>query len=162
MVAPRSGILLTNPMDDFAARPGQPNAFGLVQGEANAIAPGKRPLSSMTPTVVLGPDGRPEVAVGASGGPFIITSTLQVVENVVEKGLSAAEAVAAPRWHHQWMPPAVVLEPGDPRQAEFTAAGHATRVIERPFAAAQGVVARGGAFDAASDPRKHGEAVVLK
>lgn len=161
VIAPRSGILLNNEMDDFAARPGVPNAFGLVQGEANAIAPGKRPLSSMTPTVVLGADGRPELAVGASGGPFIITATTQVVDAVLAHGMGAAEAVAAPRWHHQWQPDVAVVEAGDPRSAELESHGHVTRVMERPFCAVQAVVRRaGGAVEAASDPRKHGEAAV--
>lgn len=166
VIAPKSGIVLNNEMDDFAARPGEPNAFGLVQGEANAIAPGKRPLSSMTPTVVLDGTGRPVLAVGASGGPFIITATYQVIENVLANGMNAADAVSAPRWHHQWQPPVVSLEKGDGRADTLAQAGYPIRALERPFCAVQVVVAHpdeggGGRFEAASDPRKFGEAVVL-
>jgi gamma-glutamyltranspeptidase/glutathione hydrolase len=162
VVAPRSGIVLNNEMDDFAARPGVANAFGLVQGEANAVAPGKRPLSSMTPTVVLDPDGRPEVVVGGSGGPFIITATAQVVAAILEEGESAGAAVAAHRWHHQWLPDVVVLEPGDPRATELEAAGHATRTIDSPFSAVQVVRRVGETWQAASDRRKGGVAVSLR
>jgi len=156
VVGARSGIVLNNEMDDFAANPGVPNAYGLVQGEANAIAPGKRPLSSMTPTVVLGTDGRPVLAVGASGGPFIITATFQVLQAVLAEGKSPEEAVAAPRWHHQWLPDQVVLEPGDPRRAELEAAGHAVKELPKPFSSVQVVHARPEGVRAASDPRKGG------
>ena len=157
LVAPKSGIVLNDEMDDFQTRPGRPNAFGLVQGEANNVQPGKRPLSSMTPTVVLGADGRPELAVGASGGPFIITATWQAMENVLEKGMSAAEAVSAPRWHHQWMPDAALVEAGFAGADELRAHGHDVRIVEKPFCSVQVVTRQGGKFDAASDPRKGGE-----
>lgn len=160
VVAPRSGIVLNNEMNDFSTRPGVPNAFGLVQGEANAVAPGKRPLSSMTPTIVLGADGRAELAVGGSGGPTIITATFQVVRGVLEAGKSPAAAVAAPRWHHQWLPDAVLVEPGDPAKAVLEAHGHVTREMPS-FAAVQAVLRTGEGFDAASDPRKHGAPVIL-
>ena len=166
VVGRQSGIVLNDEMDDFLTRPGEPNAFGLTQGEANAIAPGKRPLSSMTPTVVLDAFGRPELAVGASGGPFIITGTYQVLTNVLLRGMDAASAVAAPRWHQQWMPPVVTMEAGDPRRAELEAAGHTIRIIDSPFCSVQVVRAAWsregeGTFDAAADPRKHGEAAVV-
>jgi len=106
---PTTGILLNDEMDDFTARPGVPNAFGLVQGEANKVEPGKRPLSSMTPTLVVDAEGRTVLAVGGAGGPRIITGTLQTLLAVLD-GASAQDAVAAPRIHHQWLPRAVFAE----------------------------------------------------
>jgi gamma-glutamyltranspeptidase/glutathione hydrolase len=111
IVIPGTGILMNNEMDDFAARPGFPNAYGLIQGEANAVAPGRRPLSSMSPTLVL-KDGRPLLATGSPGGSVIITSVLQTVLNTIVFGLNASEAIAAPRVHHQWMPDEVAVESG--------------------------------------------------
>lgn len=157
VVATRSGVVLNNEMDDFATRRGQPNAFGLVQGESNVVQPGKRPLSSMTPTVVVGADGRPELAIGGSGGPFIITATWQVLQNVLVKGMTAEAAVAAPRWHHQWMPNAALVETEFGGADTLRAHGHDVRVIEKPFSAVQVVVRNAGGFDAASDPRKGGK-----
>jgi gamma-glutamyltranspeptidase/glutathione hydrolase len=160
VIAPRSGILLNNEMDDFATRPGVPNAFGLVQGETNAVAPGRRPLSSMTPTVVLGVDGRPELAVGASGGPTIITATFQVIRGVLDGGLTPQGAVGEPRWHHQWLPNVLMLEPGHPDKATFQAHGHVLKEMPA-FSAVQAVRRTGEGLEAASDPRKHGSPVVL-
>src|SRR5439155_23324216 len=102
VVAPGTGILLNNEMDDFATNPGAPNLFGLVQGKANAIAPAKRPLSSMSPTIVE-KDGRPVFVLGSPGGPRIITAVLETVTNLVDFALAPADAVAAPRFHHQWL-----------------------------------------------------------
>ncbi len=162
VIAPRSGIVLNNEMDDFTTRPGLPNAYGLVQGENNAVGPGRRPLSSMSPTVVLGPDHRPVLAVGASGGPFIITATYQVIEGILLDGMSALGAVSAPRWHDQWLPNVVTVESAEPRTAELTAAGHTLVVLARPFCSVQAVHRLDdGTFDAASDPRKGGEARVV-
>src|SRR6202163_788979 len=90
-------------MDDFTAKPGAANLFGLVQGKANAIAPGKRPLSSMTPTIVLS-DGKPVLVVGTPGGSRIITTVLEIIVNVIDHGMTLQEAVDAPRIHHQWLP----------------------------------------------------------
>jgi gamma-glutamyltranspeptidase/glutathione hydrolase len=98
-------------MDDFTVKPGAPNLFGLVQGEANAIAPGKRPLSSMTPTIVER-DGRLVLVLGSPGGPRIITSVLETITNIVDFGLSPSEAVAAPRFHQQWLPDLLYYERG--------------------------------------------------
>jgi gamma-glutamyltranspeptidase/glutathione hydrolase len=114
LVAPGTGVLLNNTLDDFAAKPGAPNAFGLLGGSANAPAPGKRPLSSMTPTIVF-KDGRPVLVTGAPGGSRIITTVLQVIVNSIDFRRPVAEAVAAPRIHHQWRPDEVVAEPGIPR-----------------------------------------------
>lgn len=105
-----AGFLLNNEMDDFAAKVGEPNVYGLVQGEANAIAPGKRPLSSMTPTIVL-KNGKLHSVLGSPGGPTIINTVLQTFLNVSEFGMSIQEAVAAPRFHHQWLPDQIRYEP---------------------------------------------------
>jgi gamma-glutamyltranspeptidase / glutathione hydrolase len=111
ITVPGLGFLLNDEMDDFASKPGSPNAFGLIQGEANAIQPGKRPLSSMTPTI-LTRDGKFFMAVGAPGGSRIISAVLQVILNVVDFGMNAQDAVDAPRIHHQWQPDKLYLEPG--------------------------------------------------
>ena len=110
LVAPGTGVVLNNELDDFSAAPGQPNAFGLVGGEANAIAPGKRPLSSMSPTILLDREDQVVLVTGSPGGSTIITTVLQVVLNVVVHGMDVSEAVAAPRLHHQWLPDRLRLE----------------------------------------------------
>jgi gamma-glutamyltranspeptidase/glutathione hydrolase len=129
LVAGQSGILLNNTLDDFAAKPGAPNAFGLTGGAANAPGPGKRPLSSMTPTIVL-KDGAPVFVTGAPGGSRIITSVLQVLVNAIDFRKPIAEAVAAPRVHHQWLPDEVVVERTLPAETvrALTARGHKVRV----------------------------------
>jgi gamma-glutamyltranspeptidase/glutathione hydrolase len=104
-----TGILLNNEMDDFTSKIGVPNDYGLIQGEANAIAPKKRPLSSMTPTIVV-KDGKPLFAVGSPGGPTIINTVLQVVLNVIDFGMDIQQAIDAPRVHHQWIPDLVYWE----------------------------------------------------
>jgi gamma-glutamyltranspeptidase/glutathione hydrolase len=109
VVAPGTGILLNNQMDDFTVKPGAPNLFGLVQGAANAIAPGKRPLSSMSPTIVE-KDGRPVLVFGSPGGPRIITAVLETLTNIIDFGLSPQDAVASPRFHHQWLPDTLYYE----------------------------------------------------
>ncbi len=110
VTAASTGVMMNDEMDDFTAKPGAPNLYGLVQYAANAIAPGKRPLSSMTPTIVSR-DGKPVLVVGTPGGSMIITSTLQVILNVIDYGMTIQEAVDAPRFHQQWLPPATRLEP---------------------------------------------------
>ena len=109
LTAPGTGVLLNNEMDDFTAKVGVPNAYGLVQGQANAIAPGKRPLSSMSPTIVS-QGGQPVLVVGTPGGSRIITAVLHTILNVVDYGMTIQEAVDAPRFHQQWLPPATNLE----------------------------------------------------
>jgi gamma-glutamyltranspeptidase/glutathione hydrolase len=111
LVAAGTGILLNNEMDDFAAKAGATNAYGLVGGDANSVAPGARPLSSMTPTMLFR-DGRLALVTGSPGGSRIITTVLQVVIGVIDFGLNLAEAVAAPRIHHQWRPDALLVESG--------------------------------------------------
>ncbi|WP_295844477.1 gamma-glutamyltransferase [Tardiphaga sp.] len=129
LVAAGTGVLLNNEMDDFTAAPGASNAFGLVGFEANLPGPGKRPLSSMSPTIVL-KDGRPVLVTGSPGGSRIISTVLQVIVNVVDYDMNIAEAVAAPRLHHQWLPDEVRIERGfsDAALSALKAMGH--RVIE--------------------------------
>lgn len=111
VVAAGTGVVMNDEMDDFAARPGTPNLFGLVQGERNAIEPRKRPLSSMTPTFVLRPDGSLWFAVGARGGPRIINAVLQTIINVIDHDMNIQQALDAPRIHHQWLPDELIVEP---------------------------------------------------
>ncbi|PAQ08464.1 gamma-glutamyltransferase [Mesorhizobium temperatum] len=110
VVADGTGILLNNEMDDFTQKPGVPNLYGLVQGEANAIEPRKTPLSSMSPTIVA-KDGKPFMVIGSPGGSRIITITLEAIVNVVDHGMNIQEAIDAPRIHHQWLPDTVYIEP---------------------------------------------------
>ena len=100
---------MNNEMDDFSAKPGSPNAYGLIHGAANAIAPGKRPLSAMTPTIVVR-EGKLFLVLGSPGGPTIINTVLQTLLNVIDFGMTVQQAVDAPRIHHQWMPDKLVLE----------------------------------------------------
>ncbi|MDM0070326.1 gamma-glutamyltransferase [Variovorax sp. J31P207] len=110
VMAAGTGVLLNNEMDDFTSKAGEPNMYGLIQGEANAIAPGKRPLSSMSPTIVSR-DGRPVLVVGTPGGSRIITTVLHSILNLVDYGMDVQEAVDAPRFHQQWMPDVTNVEP---------------------------------------------------
>ncbi|MEP7456516.1 gamma-glutamyltransferase [Phyllobacterium sp. SB3] len=110
VVAAGTGILLNNEMDDFTSKPGAPNLYGLVQGEANAIQPKKTPLSSMSPTIVS-KDGKPFMVIGSPGGARIITITLEAIINVIDHGMDIQEAIDAPRIHHQWMPDRIFTEP---------------------------------------------------
>ena len=111
VTAKGTGVLLNDEMDDFAARPGKANMFGLIQGERNAVAPKKRPLSSMTPTIVLRKDGSPWFAFGARGGPRIITAVLETVINMIDHDMDIQQAIDAPRIHHQWFPDEILYEP---------------------------------------------------
>ncbi|PZX09885.1 gamma-glutamyltransferase [Celeribacter halophilus] len=111
MVADGTGVLMNNEMDDFAAKPGVPNAYGLIGGDANAVEGGKRPLSSMSPTIVM-KDGKVYLVTGSPGGSRIITTTLQVIMNVIDHGMNVAEASFAPRIHHQWLPDEIRIEDG--------------------------------------------------
>ncbi len=157
LVAPASSIVLNNEMDDFVSKPGVPNAFGLVGREANAVAPGKKPLSSMTPTLVLDAEGDLLLSIGASGGPFIISSTLQVLSNIVDFGMTPEEALAVPRMHHQWVPEKLFLDTGygSAVQPALEALGHT--VDEMPFfSSVQVVQATDGGFLGAADPHKGG------
>ncbi len=157
VVAPRSGVLLNNEMDDFVARPGEPNAYGLVGTEANAVAPGARPLSSMTPTVLISPDGSRRIVVGASGGPFIISSTLQVIVDIIDFDADPVEAVSAPRIHHQWAPEKLFIDEGVSPDTERALAGRGHVIQRMPFfSSVQVVVSTEDGYLGASDPRKGG------
>ena len=131
VTVPKLGFLLNNEMDDFSVKPGTPNMFLLIQGEANAIQPKKTPLSSMTPTILV-KDGKVRMLVGAPGGGRIITGVLQVILNVVDHGMNLQEAIDAPRFHHQWLPDKLYLEKGfSPDTIELLKQrGHATEPTE--------------------------------
>ncbi len=160
VVAEGTGILLNNEMDDFAAAPGVPNLFGLVGSDANAIAPGKTPLSSMSPTIVL-QDGELRLATGSPGGSTIITTVLQIVLNVLAYGMDAGEAISAPRLHHQWWPDRLIVEQWGfdaATLADLEARGH-----ESSFRAGWGnanaiAVTPDGSLEGAADPRQDGTA----
>ncbi len=160
LTVPGTGIVLNDEMDDFSVAPGRPNAFGLIDTTgANAIAPGKRPLSSMAPTILLR-GGRPFMLTGSPGGPRIITTTLLTILNVVDFGMDASEAVAAPRIHHQWRPDVLEVEPGTVADVivDLRRRGHDVKVADREWASAQVVVIdpATGVFTGASDPRSDG------
>ena len=155
VVGARSGVLLNNEMDDFVARPGEANHYGLVGSEANAVAPGARPLSSMTPTVLISPEGDQRIVVGASGGPFIISSTLAVILNIIDFGMDPAEAVSVPRVHHQWAPNVLFVDTHmSPDTLELLRSrGHEVKVFDF-FSSVQVVHLNGGTALGAADPRK--------
>ena len=161
LVAEGTGVLLNNELDDFAAKPGAPNAFGLVGlNMANAPGPGKRPLSSMTPTLVL-KDGKPVLVAGSPGGSRIITTVLQVIVNVIDHRMTIADAVAAPRIHHQWLPDEVWVEAGlpEPAMRELSARGH--RMVPRPWGtSANSIAVSRNGLTGAADTRTRGAAAV--
>jgi len=156
LVAEGTGILLNNELDDFAVKPGAPNAFGLTGFAANAPAGGKRPLSSMTPTIVL-KHGKPFLVTGSPGGSHITTAVLQVIINVIDRGMSIADAVAAPRVHHQWTPDAVFVEPAlSPAVvAALKARGYAV-TVQRPSTSANSIEVTHKRIIGAADPRGGG------
>jgi len=157
-----AGFLLNNEMDDFAAKPGSPNDYGLVQGEANAIQPGKRMLSSMTPTIVLNPEGRLELVLGAPGGSTIITAVFHVISNVVDHGMSLADAVYAPRIHHQGLPDSLAWEPNGiapAQRRQLEAMGHALDVRPAYIALINAIRVTPDGLQGVSDPRTAGRAV---
>jgi gamma-glutamyltranspeptidase/glutathione hydrolase len=152
---PGAGFVLNNEMDDFVAKPGAANAFGLVGGEVNAIAAGKRPLSSMSP-VLLFKDGALRLATGSPGGSLIISTVLQLVVNVIDHGMNIAEATIAPRIHHQWLPDVVRLEPGfSPDTVRLLEErGHKISPRRDMMGSLQTVGYRDGAYRGASDTRR--------
>ena len=158
VTVPGLGFLLNDEMDDFAAKPGEPNGFGLVQGEANAIQPRKRPLSSMTPTIVTR-DGKLELVVGTPGGPTIINSVLQVMLNVMDFGMNVQDAVDFPRIHHQWLPDQLVMERGFSPDtiALLKGRGHTIKMAGG-IGEVAAIQARDGWLEGAADPRTEGTA----
>ncbi|TWT87226.1 Gamma-glutamyltranspeptidase precursor [Pseudobythopirellula maris] len=155
VIVPGTGVVLNNEMDDFSIQPGVPNAFGLVGAANNAVAPGKRPLSSMSPTIVLDAEGEPLLTVGAAGGPKIITQVLQVILHRLDEQMPLEAAVAAPRIHHQWRPDALQVESTLPDTwvAELRSRGHELTVLSS--AGITQAIARtdDGGLTATSDPR---------
>ena len=156
LVADGTGILLNNELDDFAAKPGAPNAYGLVGGDANAPGGGKRPLSSMAPTIVLR-DGRVFLVTGTPGGSRIITMVLQVILNVVDHRMNVAEAVAAPRIHHQWLPDQVNAERGfSPDTLRLLEQKGHKIITGATFGSANSILVTPDGLTGAADPRQRG------
>jgi gamma-glutamyltranspeptidase/glutathione hydrolase len=156
MMATGTGILLNNELDDFSAKPGVPNAYGLIGGEANAVAPRKRPLSSMSPTLVFR-DGRFVLATGSPGGSRIITTVLQIILNVVDHGMNIAEASAAPRMHHQWLPDELRVEEGfSPDTLKLLAEKGHSIALKPVMGSTQSIMAVEGGLAGAADPRRQG------
>jgi gamma-glutamyltranspeptidase/glutathione hydrolase len=158
VTVPGLGFLLNDNMDNFAANPGKTNQYGLVQGEANAIQPHKRPVASMTPAIVM-KDGKLFMVVGTPGGPTILNSVLQAIVNVIDFHMNAQDAVAAPRIHHQWYPDRLFVEPGfsPDTLALLKARGHTIELkgsnndMNMILFAAEGI-------QAGIDPRREGKA----
>ena len=156
-----AGFFLNNELDDFALPRSTPNQFGLVGGEANLIAPGKRPLSSMTPTVLLEGGERVALVLGSPGGPRIITSVIAVCLRVLVYGEELAVAVGAPRFHQQWSPQATEFEPGWPTPVleALRRRGHEAREVDKRFGGVQAIqVFPDGEVVGVSDPRRLGGA----
>ncbi|AUD60794.1 gamma-glutamyltransferase [Shewanella sp. Pdp11] len=160
LVAKGTGILLNNEMDDFSAKPGVPNGYGLVGGDANAVEGNKRPLSSMSPTIVM-KDGKPFLVTGSPGGSRIITTTLQIIMNVIDHGLNIAEASNAARVHHQWLPDELRVESSLNRDtiSLLEAKGHKVKVQPAMGSTQSIMVTEQGIFGA-SDPRHSGSEAI--
>ncbi|QJT83040.1 gamma-glutamyltransferase [Kosakonia sp. MUSA4] len=154
IVAGNTGILMNNEMDDFSAKPGVPNVYGLVGGDANAVGPGKRPLSSMSPTIVL-KDGKTWLVTGSPGGSRIITTVLQMVVNSIDFGMNVAEATNAPRFHHQWLPDELRVEKGfSPDTLKLLEQKGQKVAVKEAMGSTQSImVAPDGTLYGASDPR---------
>ncbi len=160
VVIPGTGVTLNDQMDDFSVQPGAPNYFGLIGGEANAVAPGKRPLSSMSPTIVL-KNGWPVIALGAAGGPKIISAVLEELVDMLDLGMTPSQAVAAPRIHQQWSPDKLYVESKLPAALKEALAQRGQNIEELSAMAVSQIVARspdGKSFIGAADPRADGTA----
>ncbi len=167
VVLPGTGVLLNNEMDDFTSKPGHPNLYGLIQGEANAIQPKKRPLSSMTPTLISRklPNGKSEIvaAVGSPGGPTIINQVFLMTLDLLVKKWSPAAVVAAPRFHHQWLPDRVFMEPAAFSQdvvEELLKRGHDVQIRGGTLGAAHIIALRNGLYEGGADPRLPGAVAI--
>ena len=160
-MAAGTGIMLNNEMDDFSAKPGTPNGYGLIGGEANSVQPKKRPLSSMTPTIVL-KDDKPFFVTGSPGGSTIITVVLQSVFNVLEFDMNAMHALAAPRIHHQWLPDAVMIEEGVSQDTKniLTDMGHIIAPMQFTIGSLSTIMYKDGIFYGAADIRSLDAAAV--
>ena len=163
VTAKGTGVLLNDEMDDFAARPGKANMFGLIQGERNKVEPMKRPLSSMTPTIVMKKDGTPWFALGGRGGPRIITAVLQSVINVIDHDMNLQQAINAPRVHQQWYPDEIMFEPyGMSPDTLNVLRGYGHKFAERPgyIASTTGImIGENGVRLGAIDSRSDGDAI---
>jgi gamma-glutamyltranspeptidase/glutathione hydrolase len=159
VTVPGLGFLLNNEMDDFAVRPGSPNMFGLIQGERNAVGPRRRPLSAMTPTILLR-GGRLYLVLGSPGGPRIISAVLEVIQNVVDFHMNVADAVAWPRFHHQWQPDTLLVENGiSPDTLErLRARGYTVERIRSMCEVAAILAGPDSWLEGAADPRSEGKA----
>jgi gamma-glutamyltranspeptidase / glutathione hydrolase len=160
VVIPGTGVLMNNEMDDFSIQPGVPNYFGLVGGEANSVAPRKRPLTSMSPTILM-KGGRPIMAVGAAGGPTIISQTVLAIINVVDFGQDPEAALAEPRFHHQWNPNELRIERsiGDSVLQQLEKRGHKLTIVDAlPATQAVGIVPNQPGLIGVTDPRATGKA----
>ncbi|EFO32708.1 gamma-glutamyltransferase [Roseibium sp. TrichSKD4] len=156
MTADGTGVLLNNELDDFSAKPGVPNAYGLIGGDANAVEPNKRPLSSMSPTLVF-KDGKVLLVTGSPGGSRIITTTLQIIMNVIDHQMNIAEASAAPRVHHQWYPDEIRIEEGlSPDTIRLLEARGHTLAVKNVMGSTQSIMQIDGVLAGASDPRRRG------
>jgi len=156
IVAKGTGILLNNEMDDFSAKPGVPNAYGLIGGESNTIKAGKRMLSSMTPTIIL-KDGNPFLATGSPGGSKIISIVLQIITDVIDHNMNIATATVQPRFHHQWLPDKIEMEDGFSEDTIkiLRGMGH-TIETGKVFGSTQSIMKRGNYYYGFSDPRRTG------
>jgi gamma-glutamyltranspeptidase/glutathione hydrolase len=161
VIAPGTGFFLNNEMDDFTVKPGVPNLYGLVQGEPNAIAPGKRPLSSMAPTLVE-KDGRVVFVLGSPGGSRIITTVLETLMNVLDYGMTPQPAVDAPRLHYQGKPDEVYFErSGLPPDAVKQLTEHGYKLVEqKPWGAVELIAIANGRLYGASDSRRSAGAAI--
>lgn len=159
VIIPSTGVLLNNQMDDFSTQPGVPNSFGLIGGEANAIAPGKRPLSSMSPTIILDSSGKPVMTLGAAGGPKIITQVLLGISNVIDLGDDLETALKRPRFHHQWSPDRLWIENTFEEDVlnKLKSLGHELD-LAKPVGATQAIQFKNGEFIGVSEPRSEGKA----
>jgi gamma-glutamyltranspeptidase/glutathione hydrolase len=161
---PGTGVILNNEMDDFSAQPGMPNAFGLVGSEANSIEPGKRPLSSMSPTIIV-KDSRPIMALGGAGGPTIITAVLQVMVNVLDFQMDLAQAMSHPRFHHQYLPTVLFTEKGSPLAHGSEGEIKGPKILVRDHIGVLNAIAwfeEERAYVGVSDPRARGSEVWLR
>ena len=154
IVVEGAGFLLNNEMDDFSAKPGVPNAYGLIGGDANKVEPAKRMLSSMSPTIVK-QDGKNFMVTGSPGGSRIITTTLQVIMNVIDHGLNIQSAVAAPRIHHQWLPDEIRIEEGFSHETVQILEGKGHTVNRKAaMGAIQSIMVKDGVMYGGADPRR--------
>ena len=156
LVAEGTGILLNNELDDFAAKPEAPNAYGLIGFDANAPGPGKRPLSSMTPTILL-KDGKPFLVTGSPGGSRITTAVLQVIVDVIDRGMDIATAELLPRIHNQWLPDQVFAEPGVSPDVLAGLQARGDKVVSTgKFTSVNSIVVTPDGLVGAADPRTLG------